>query len=168
MQNQRQIQEAIYQQHYKFLFNTCFRVIGNKMDAENVVQECFLRVFDNMNKLKDPKKFIAWIKSIAVNKSIDFVRKRNKKMGKEDMCIVLNDETEEVEVMWEEVTVEKICKAMQELPDGYRTILSLHLFEDYSFEEIAKVLKIQPVSVRTQYSRGRKKVAEMLKQDALL
>jgi RNA polymerase sigma-70 factor (ECF subfamily) len=134
------------------------------MDAENVMQECFLKIFDNMNKLNEQKKFIAWIKSIAVNKSIDFMRKRNAKIDKDEAKIALNEEIGEIEKIREDVVVEKICKAIQKLPGGYRTIISLHLFEDYSFEEIAELLKIQPVSVRTQYSRGRKRVIEMLNE----
>jgi RNA polymerase sigma-70 factor (ECF subfamily) len=167
----RQIQEVIYRQHYKFLFNICYRIIGNKMDAENVMQECFMKIFDNLNKLKDKNKFIAWIKSIAVNKSIDFVRKKKIVFEDIDENIEEIDEYETLmpyasnEEMNENITVERICKAIQELPDGYRTILSLHLFEDYSFDEIAKMLKIKQVSVRTQYSRGRKKVLEKLRDE---
>jgi RNA polymerase sigma-70 factor (ECF subfamily) len=167
--NSRQRQFEIYEQNYKFVFNICYRIIGNKMDAENVMQECFFKIFDNMGNIKQENKFHAWIKSIAVNKSIDFMRKKKiifEPLNDVDVDDDDNDDNGEVadvdEV--ENLTVETILQAISLLPDGYRTILSLRLFEDYSFEDVAKLLKIKPVSVRSQYSRGRQKLIEIYKQ----
>jgi RNA polymerase sigma-70 factor (ECF subfamily) len=165
--NIRQRQYEIYEQNYKFVFNICYRIIGNKMDAENVMQECFLKIFENIVTIKQEGKFHAWIKAIAVNKSIDFMRK--KKITFEPLNDVDNDDEndniEETDVDGgENLTVETIMRAIKLLPDGYRTIISLHLFEHYSFDDVAELLNIKSVSVRSQYSRGRQKLIEIYKQ----
>jgi len=157
-------QRELYQLHYRRIYNTCLRIIGNSMDAEETMHDVFLKLFDHIDDLQDEKAFYSWSQSIAIRTSIDRVRKKNPVFERLDDHLSIAGEEPEVETGEEpELTVEAIKRALNSLPDGYRIVLSMRLFEESEFEEIANVLQIKESTVRSQYVRGREKLASMLK-----
>jgi len=149
----------LYRLHYKRIYNTCLRIIGNSRDAEETMQDVFLKIFDNIENLKNEDFFYSWSRSIAVSMSIDKVRKKKPIFEPIDNLSVAEEEPEE-EI---NLSVESIKREMNNLPDGYRIVLSMRLFEECEFEEIAHALQIKESTVRSQYVRGREKLAKMLK-----
>jgi len=151
--------QEVYQLHYRRIYNTCLRIMGNPPDAEEAMQDVFLKIFDNMDGLQDEKAFYSWSQSIAIRTSIDRVRKKKRVFEPLDNLSIADEEPDESI----ELSVEAVKRELNNLPDGYRIVVSMRLFEECEFEEIAKALQIKESTVRSQYIRGRDKLAKMLK-----
>ncbi|MFN8291144.1 MAG: RNA polymerase sigma factor [Chitinophagaceae bacterium] len=153
----------LYNRYAKAMFNTALRIVNSVADAEDVLQEAFTDAFLQLKKFENRSTFGAWLRQIVVYKSIGVLKKKRISFtGLEDHTEVA-EETEE-ESIW--YTVDTIREAIQELPDGYRTVLSLHLFEGYDQEEIAATLGVALSTVRSQYMRGKQKLVSLLKVKA--
>ncbi len=155
---------ALYKQYARAMYNTSLRIVNSTSDAEDVLQESFLAAF-RLDNFDYSSTFGAWLKRIVINKSIDVLRRRK-------MQIVHIDDTatqgwtdeETVDEEQIQLKVEEIKKAVAQLPDGYRTVISLTLFEGYDYAEIAEILHIAETTVRTQYHRARQKLLHTLKK----
>lgn len=156
---------ALYEMYAKRLYLTCFRIIGNVNEAEEAMQDAFLKIFTRIGQYDRNKNFEVWMHRIAVNTAIDYVRRQlpleeafseNKIMEEEEAV----DEEAEQEIAF---SVNKIKEGIQLLAPGYRLILTLYLFEGYDMEEISSILQIKPASVRTQYMRGKNKLIAWMK-----
>ena len=154
-------QRELYQLHYRRIYNTCLRIIGDSMDAEEAMHDVFLKLFDNIDHLQDEKAFYSWSQSIAIRTAIDRVRKTKPVFEPLENLSLADEEPEEEESP--SLSVESIKQELNSLSDGYRIVLSMRLFEECEFEEIAQVLQIKESTVRSQYVRGRDKLAKMLK-----
>ena len=157
----RTAQLALYKAYAQKLYNVCLRIIGNTNDAEEAMQDAFLKIFTRIDQFKEGQIFEAWIRQIAVHTAIDCVRQQTPEWEalSEQLWIPEKEIEEEEEIQY---SVEQIKRACKELPPGYRIILSLYLFEGYDMEEIASILKIQPASVRSQYLRGKQKLLNII------
>lgn len=148
----------------KAMFNTSFRILNNVAEAEDVLQESFIDAFKHIQSFESRSSFGSWLKQIVVNKSISALRKAK-------MHLVDIDGTQVHELPQEEVVDEKeiflkvaeVRKAIADLPDGYRTVLTLYLFEGYDHEEIAQILQVKESTARTQYIRAKQKLLVKLK-----
>lgn len=154
-------QLALYNRYAKWLYNVCFRIVAQSDEAEEAMQDTFMKVFTRMDQFREDQSFEAWLKRIAVHTAIDYVRKKQLYMEQADELPDTAIEEEEEDIAG--VTVQKIKEAMQKLPNGYRVVLSLYLFEGYDTEEISQILNIKTVTVRSQYMRAKKKLIELLK-----
>jgi RNA polymerase sigma factor (sigma-70 family) len=159
--------ETLYQQYAKAMFNTSLRIVNNSSDAEDVLQEAFMDAFRYLNDFNYKSTFGAWLKRIVINKSINVLRKH-----KADLVDIDKASLQEVpsdEVLDEEqiqLKVEEVKKAVTLLPNGYRTVLTLYLFEGYDHEEIAAIMRISESTVRTQYHRAKQKLLHIIKGGA--
>jgi RNA polymerase sigma-70 factor (ECF subfamily) len=145
------------------MFNTALRILNRVPDAEDVLQESFTDAFMQLKHFENKSTFGAWLKQIVVNKSINHLKK--KRLSLLDLDNVNDQGAGEEETDEENVwfTVDLIKLTLEDLPDGYRTVLSLYLFEGYDHEEISKILHVAPSTVRTQYIRAKKKLLTLLK-----
>lgn len=156
--------EMLYRQYAKAMFNTSLRIVNNSSDAEDVLQESFVSAFQ-LEHFDYSSTFGAWLKRIVINKSIDLLRKRRLITIDITESAALNIEDDEmVDEENIKLKVDSIKKAMILLPSGYRTVLSLFLFEGYDYEEIAEIMNISESTVRTQYHRGKQKLLHTLKK----
>ena len=153
-------QRELYQLHYRRIFNTCLRIIGNPMDAEEAMHDVFLKLFDHIDDLHNEKAFNSWSQSAAIRTAIDRVRKKMPVFEQVDDLPIADEEPDEEP----ELSVEVIKRELNRLPDGYRIVLTMRLFEECEFEEIAQTLQIKESTVRSQYARGREKLAGRLKK----
>ena len=159
-------QRELYELHFRRIYNTCLRIIGNPQDAEETMHDVFLKLFDKIEDLHDEKAFYSWSQRVTIRTAIDRVRAKSKLVfeqieNKQIENLPDADDEPEEEM---ELSVEDVKRELNNLPDGYRIVLSMRLFEECEFEEIAKVLQIKVSTVRSQYVRGRDKLAEKLKQ----
>lgn len=158
----------LYQKYSKAMFNTSLRIVNNSGDAEDVLQESFCDAFAAIGSFAYKSTFGAWLKRIVINKSINALRKRKLTIIDMDKTMVGHLADEEVyDESGIRLKVEEIKKAVRELPNGYRTVLTLQLFEGYDQEEIAEILQVSHVTVRTQYMRAKQKLLQYLKQEGL-
>ena len=149
----------LYKKHYRRIFNICLRIIGNSADAEETMHDVFLKIFDKIDDLQDETAFNSWSKSIAIRMSVDRIRKKKYIFEPIDNLSIEEEENEDKI----ELSVETIKDELNRLPAGYRIVLSMRLFEECEFEYIANILQIKESTVRSQYVRGRDKLAKMLK-----
>ena len=154
-------QRELYKLHYRRIYNTCLRIVGNAMEAEEVMHDVFLKIFDNIKKIHDEKGFYAWSQSITIRTAIDRVRKKRIVFESIEKLSVPEEDSPPEENLT--LSVETIKQKLNELPDGYRIIVSMRLFEECEFEEIAAVLKIKESTVRSQFVRGKQKLAQLLR-----
>jgi len=144
------------------MYNICLRFVGNEVEAEDVMQESFMKAFTKIDTYEGKVSFGAWLKKIVINRSLDQLKKRKVKF--EELNEKIPDE-EPVRIEISEIQMDKLKKAIQSLPDGYRVVLSLYLLEGYDHEEIAQILGITNVSSRSQYLRAKLKLREMLHKE---
>jgi RNA polymerase sigma factor (sigma-70 family) len=158
----------LYRKYAKAMYNTSLRVVNHTGDAEDVVQEAFTDAFRSLADFQYKSTFGAWLKRIVINKSINLLRKRKMDLidiEKTNIGHLPDDEAADEEEM--ALKVEEIKKAVALLPNGYRTVLTLYLFEGYDQEEIADILQVTHATVRTQYMRAKQKLLQLIKQGAL-
>ena len=159
--NDRNAQFEIYQLYFKSMYNTCLRILNNSTEAEDVMQESFLVAFRQIRNYKGEGSFGGWLRKIVVNHSIDALKKRKDwVMLTNDIPEVWNDPMDNAPQY--EHQLDEIKKALHELPDQHRMILSLYLFEGYDHDEIGQILCITNGSSRTRYSRARQKLLSLL------
>ena len=155
--------EMLYRQYAKPMFNTSLRIVNNTSDAEDVLQESFASAFRFLDRFDYSSTFGAWLKRIVVNKSINALRARKFAFAEiEEVSLNESPEPEEFDEDSVRLKVEEIRNAMKLLPNGYRAVLSLYLFEGYDHEEISEILNISTSTVRTQYHRARQKLLQLL------
>ncbi|WP_214608401.1 RNA polymerase sigma factor [Nubsella zeaxanthinifaciens] len=157
----------LYNKYAKRIYHAVLRVMGNSAETEDIVQEAFCTAFEQIDRLKNQNNFEGWVKRIALNQAISTLRKK-KMVFTEDSHLeaVADEELDLNEEFIFQCQVDDVKKAIADLPDGYRTIVSLHLFEDMGQEEIGKMLGINHATVRSQYHRAKKKIFTALKDKA--
>jgi RNA polymerase sigma-70 factor (ECF subfamily) len=141
-------------------------MLDDKVEAEDVMQESFLAAFLKMSTYRGEMSFGSWLKKIVINKTIDVLRSRKIRFEELNEKIGIADEDDQniTDREWDEIRrVEKIREAVRKLPEGFRIVLSLALFEGYDHEEIAMILKITESTSRSQLARAKKKLIEYLK-----
>jgi len=152
-------QFEIYRLYYKSMYNSSLRIVGVPEEAEDIMQESFLTAFRKLNTYGGEVSFGAWLKKIVINRSLDTLRKQ--KVLFEELhseLPVVNEPEPELD----SITIDEVKSAINSLSDGYRTILSLILLEGYDHEEVSEVLGIKNVTSRTQFSRARQRLREIL------
>jgi RNA polymerase sigma factor (sigma-70 family) len=155
---------ALYNEHAPAVYSTILRLIEHTAEAEDVLQETFVAAFKGINGFKETGGFRAWIKRIAINKSIDLVRKRKLKFVELETTWIKEEEEEAIDEAAFEYTLDAVTDAIERLPDGYRTIFNLFAIENISHAEIARMLGMEHTTVRTQYHRAKHKILNMLKE----
>jgi RNA polymerase sigma-70 factor (ECF subfamily) len=160
----RKAQYELYKLYSKAMFNVSMRITNDYAEAEDVLQEAFLNAFQNIHAFRGEATFGSWLKTIVVNKAVGQVKKRRLTF----IAIEEKDYAEVKETINEEdlqLQVAGLRKAIQQLPDGYRIVLSLYLLEGYDHSEVAQILGITEATSKSQYSRARKKLLEILKKE---
>jgi len=159
----RSAQMTLYNKYARLLYVACLRIVGNAPEAEEAMQDSFMKIFTRLDQYHVGQSFEAWIHRIAVHTAIDYVRRQT--LETEELSANYAEAPDDDEIDEEEVaySVKQIKEAALKLPAGYRVILSLYLFEGYDMDEIASILQIKPPSVRSQYLRAKRKLLDILK-----
>lgn len=156
----REAHYQLYKLYSKAMYNTAWRITNDPDDAEDVLQEAFISAFRNLKHFRQDATFGSWLKKIVINKAINFLkRKKMETLPDEELWDVAEPETEEFA---EPLTVERVKKAIQQLPDGYRSVLSLYLLEGYDHREIGEILGISESTSKSQFNRSKKKLRDLL------
>ena len=171
--NDRQAQAEIYRRYAKAMFNAALRITGDYAEAEDVLQESFLSAFRELSGYKGDSAFGAWLKRIVVNKSINCLRQRRLALvplGEQhhdapaDGGAAAHSPDDEAETHYR---ADVLRRCIQELPDGYRVVLTLYLLEGYDHLEVAGILGISESTSKSQYSRARTKLRELAARQGL-
>jgi len=151
-------QFRLYNQYSKAMYNLAYRMMNNREDAEDKLQEAFLECFHNIGTFRFESTFGAWLKRILINRCINEHRKKRVDLILcENLPEILADE--ESDIQYDMVG---ISRGIDQLPDGYRIILTLYLLEGYDHTEIAQILGISESTSKSQYSRAKAKLRAIL------
>jgi RNA polymerase sigma factor (sigma-70 family) len=159
--DQKAFQE-LYRLYSRAMYNVSLRILNDKAEAEDVLQESFVAAFRHIQSFDEKGTFGSWLKRIVINKSIDAFKKKQQNFVSLDNIDLQEEDAEETSVP--DFDAAALNAAIELLPDGYRIILSLFLFEDYSHKMIAEKLGITESTSKSQYLRARKKLSAYLKQ----
>lgn len=137
------------------------------MEAEDVVQEAFIKAFLKLEQYKAEVSFGAWLKRIVINKCIDVLKsKRQRSIELEEHHLNVVDSDYESEWLVDDgISLDEVKEAIAQLPDKYRYVVMLYLIEGYDHQEISEILNISEVASRTQLSRGKQKLQLALKTE---
>lgn len=134
-------------------------ILKNKEDAEDVVQEAFIKAFKNLNSFDTKKKFSSWIYRIVHNEAMNWIAKRKKIISldeNEDWVENISDESEPLEDVFDKKQIaKKIRTCINDMPIAYRTCMAFFYIEERSYEEISDILMIPTGTVGTKISRGK-------------
>jgi len=161
-QEKRSFQELLYQQYYKKMFAVCMRYGKDRDQALDMLQEGFIKVYNNINSFNHSGSLEGWIRRIMVNSAINLIRK-------EKPTIDINNVYEDRNVITKETVLDKmsadeIMELIQKLPHGYKTVFNLFAIEGYSHKEIAEMLDIQESTSRTQFLKAKTALKKMLEE----
>ena len=154
--------KKLYNLYSKSMYNICFRMTERYEIAQDVLQDAFIDVFQNIKKFDFRVSFGAWMKRIVINHCINELKKKSLKLDFFDdlnIDIVEENQEDEIESL---LSVEKISKAMSILPEGTKTIFSLYLLEGYDHEEISQILNISTSTSKTQYMKAKQRIKNIL------
>jgi RNA polymerase sigma-70 factor, ECF subfamily len=164
------------------VFNAAFRILGNTHECEEVVQETFLKIIQNLEKFEGKASFAAWLFAISHNVCIDLLRNRKRKgtykmvsfdpqSNHDDDSVEVNlnvvsqikdptpDPAHQLDSIEQQATV---ATSLQKLPDSQRVVLVLHDIEGFSYQEIAEIVGVSVGTVRSRLHYGRQKLRELL------
>lgn len=146
------------------MFNVCYRIMNNREEAEDMLQESFTQAFLKLDTFRYESGFGAWIKRIVINTCLNAINRKKVELTycENPFQNEIPDEEEENNIQY---TVAGITKAMKKLPEGSRMIFSLYLFEGYDHGEIAQILKITESTSKSQFMRAKRRVIEILKEN---
>lgn len=163
LNNNRAAQKQLYNNYADVMLGVCYRYTKSLADAEDVLQEGFMRVFKNLQQYRHEGELGAWIRRIMVTTALNYL-KRNARyqndlvFDKIEMHPV-TDETPEVLL-----NTKELAALIQQLPTGYQTIFNLHAVEGYTHVEIGEMLGISDGTSRSQYARARALIITWIKK----
>ena len=144
------------------MYNVAVRIVNHYGEAEDVLQDAFLDAFQKIHDFRQTSTFGAWLKQIVVNRALNQLRNRKVQLVDiEEITDIEQEESyDEEDINYD---IQRVHHAIQQLPDGFRTVLCLYLLEGYDHEEIAEVMGIAESTSRTQYIRAKRRLLEILK-----
>jgi RNA polymerase sigma-70 factor (ECF subfamily) len=153
--------KALYSKYAKAMYNICVRLLNNKEDAEDVLQESFIIAFKKLRELKDPSTFGGWLRRIVINNCHQQGRKVKLSFEELDHA----DEVVDEDLNWiNNVPISEVHFAIRNLPDGCRKIFLLYTSENYTHKAIAELLDIAESTSKSQYLRAKKLLQQQLKK----
>lgn len=161
---ERTAQYELYRKYSRAMYNVALRIVGDVDDAQDVLQEAFIRAFSKLDTFSGHSTFGAWLKRIVINQALTLIKQRRGELPLEEMGEEAYDEAPDFpEDM--DAEVERVKWAVMQLPDGFRAVFSLYLLEGYDHREIAEILEISESTSKSQLNRAKKKVIEILQGD---
>jgi RNA polymerase sigma factor (sigma-70 family) len=166
--NKHRYQMALYDKYAAMLRAVCLRYVKNDADADDLLQEGFIKILQNVENYVETGSFKAWMKRIMVNQAINFLKKKKQieftdLTGNEDYNDdeAYNPEKTENKLIDGNIGPDKILELMKQLPEGYRMVLNLYVIDGFTHKEIADQLGISINTSKSQLSRARKTLMDM-------
>jgi len=165
LKNDQKAQKELYETYAPKMLGVCFRYINDYDIAHDTMQDVMIKVFQNLEKFRNEGGLYTWIKTISINQCLGYLKKERKilKIEIEDAFEIQTNEPN----MLQNMEVDFIMKSLAKLPTTLRTVMNLNALEGYEYHEISKMLDIEEVSVRSQISRARKLLTEIIKLNKL-
>ncbi len=158
-------QRRLYEHFAPVMLGVCFRYTKSRSDAEDVLQDGFVKVFKYLYQYKSEGELGGWIRKIMVNTALNFL-KTNKKYQNDLMYNEMTLHPVSTDDPQIQLQAKELSELIRQLPTGYQTIFNLHAVEGYSHVEIGSMLGISDGTSRSQYSRARSLIIEWIKKNS--
>lgn len=159
-------QLEVYNRYFKAMYNTALRIVKDRFEAEDIMQDSFLLAFTKLDTLKDVKIFGSWLKRIVINNSIYHYKKNSKynNVPLDNVLYKVEDSDDGIDSDYEftNLKAKQILQTMKTLKDNYQICLTLHLIEGYDYEEICEIMNLSPANCRTMISRAKDSLRQKL------
>ena len=164
MKGDRQSQNQLYQKYKAVLFGVCLRYANSREEAEDMLQEGFIKIFSDLYQYKPIGPLGGWMRKVVINVALQHIRKNKKFRIFENQEQIVASYEPDLEI-FKNNREEAILKIVQQLPDGYRIIFNLYVIEEFSHREIAEKLGISVSTSKSQYSRAKAVLRTMLEKN---
>ncbi len=154
VKNNAAAQEAFYERFSPRMLGVCYRFAKNREDAEDMLQEGFIKIFTQLHQYRNEGSLEGWVRRIIVHTCINILKK-NKKFSDTVDLIYANEYYTKEDLVPSIIQAKQIIECIRMLPLGYRTVLNLYAIEGYSHKEIGEILEIGESSSRSQYTRAK-------------
>lgn len=153
-------QKLLFLKYKDLVYTTSLKYCSNKVEAEDNVHDVFIVLFETIHKYKNKGSFEGWIKRITIHKAVDKFREKKTT----DLPYQIKSDEREVTIDKEhiDIPIDKIFKAIQELPERYRLVFNLYQLDDYSHKEIAKMLSISEGTSKSNFHRAKQILKEKI------
>lgn len=166
LKKDRKYQFKLYEKYYGKMMGVCMRYARDRDEAGDMVQQGFIKLFNNLHRYKSSGSFEGWIRRIFVNTAIDHIRRNKKKL-------FLMDEDKHLDFLNKDVDLDPlqknkeldptlVMKAVNQLSPAYRTVFNLYVIEDYSHKEIAEMLMISEGTSKSNLSKAKQNLRKAL------
>ena len=160
----RRAQNQLYQKYAPGMLGVCLRYSKNIAEAEDILQEGFIKVFKNIKNFRKEGSFEGWIRRIIINSAITHINKNKIIFREIDEEKLEYPEEQESNESFAPVNQEVLLNLIQNMPDGYRMVMNLYVFEGFSHKEVSEVLRISESTSKSQLSKARKYLKNKLKE----
>jgi len=165
--NQAAAQRELYNRYSPKMLAVCYRFAHNREDAEDMLQEGFIKIFSQIHTFQNKGAFEGWIRRIIIHTCINNLKK-NKRFNENVDILQASSLYIREESVPSIVQAKQIVECIRILPIGYRTVLNLYAIEGYSHKEISTMLDIEESTSRSQYTRARQMLEEILVKKKIL
>jgi RNA polymerase sigma factor (sigma-70 family) len=167
MDKNRQAQKVLYTKYVQLIKGVCMRYAANEEEAEDLVQETFIQVFNKIDTFKGDGALGGWIRKIAVNKSLEQYRKNKSLQNtKEGLILSIDNSPADFGVI-EQLSLADLLAMIQRLPIGFRTVFNLYAVEGFTHQEIAENLGIAEGTSKSQYSRAKQQLVAWIEEEKM-
>ncbi len=157
----------LYQKYASLLLGVCMRYSRTKTEAEDVLQEGFVKIFKRIDSFEGRGSFEGWLKRIMVNTAINQYKSSKKYQNHydiDDHHITDHEEEDGLVEVYDEISQQKLMQMINDLPNGYRMVFNLYVFEGMSHKEIAEIMGFQVNTSKSQLSKARKMLRTMIEK----
>lgn len=164
--NNPKAQMQLYDLYCTAMYYTAYNFVKREAEAQDIMQESFIKAFKNINSYNGEASFGSWLKRIVINNSLDLLKKRKIELVSIDdnKVFVAEDDNWEVE---DKIPLKFIYECIDKLPLKYKNVVKLYLLEGYDHQEVSEILQISEVASRSQLFRGKNKLKELLKSEII-
>jgi len=158
----REYQFVLYDRYASIMYAICLRYAGDSHQAQDILQEGFIKVYNKLDKFRFEGSFEGWMKRVFIHSAIEYHRRNQKHKYWEEYEIACQNQSFDSQVL-ETLAAKELLALIQQLPVGYRTIFNLNAIEGYTHREIGEMLHISEGTSKSQLSRARAVLQQMIK-----
>ncbi len=164
IRHNRKAQQALWKQYSGFLLGVCMRYAADRSEAEDMLQEAFMKIYFNLGEYAGTGSFRGWLRRIAVNCAITYYHRNVRYRHQVDIDEYVSIETGTAGFEEDLCNAGDLYRVLGELPPGYRMVFNLYAIEGYKHHEIAEMMKIDVNTSKSQYSRARAALRKKLEE----
>lgn len=162
-QKSRKAFEELYRKFSPFVYGICLRYAKNRDEAQDILQDCFIKVMDKIGDFRFEGSFEGWLQRMTVRESLNYLR-----LTRSSFADIDDNDSDEEDVSSDiisNMTAQELLEEIGKMPDGYRTIFNMYVIEGYQHKEIAEILNISESTSRSQLKKAREYLIEIIKND---